>query len=1319
MAEFCSRKTFLILEIWLCCNNKMVVMEQIKNEYQISKTIRFGLTLKDKRRRKNYEGEIYQSHRELKDLVEISEERIKKNVPNGQNSELSLSLDNLRIILDTAFDFMQGWGCTYARRDIIALEKDYYKILSKKIGFDAFWYDESIKRDKITNKVFKTKIKKPQSRTVALSELKKKDILQKSRYQYIIDYWQNRLSMMNEKYESLKEKIDEFAKALEINRTDFRPDEVGLRKEFISFINVLLDVLRPMNNGEIMFVKTDQFDLEREDNKTIYDFVNDYKSRMELYNQVVGLKKYFEENGGNVPYCRATLNPMTAVKNPKSNDFNQQIISELKKLGLNSIIENNENVLLYNNKIFSKSTNDKISFIKGTKDLITRGLIFKYKPIPPIIRRELSRVIAAITGKDENDVFVFISEIGRAKSPAKDYADLQNKDDFNIESYPLKVAFDFAWEGLAKSLYHKDSDFPIEKCSSFLKKNFGIDVDNKDFRQYAQLLELRSLLATLEYGEPKNEKSFVEETRKIISSIEWKSINERFGEIYKGSIVSWLEKRKKDDKNFNEAKQKVGLYRGSLKNRCKNYKELTEAYKRIAGNMGRTFAAIRDIVLGVIDLNKVSHYSMLIEDDNYDRYVLLQGFTSDNSERVFAKTNSLHKGYKAFYVESVTSSAIAKMIKKEQDELRRQGEQICDDKLDVWKDFVKRKGYHNRYVLDLSKHNDLESLKKEIDSKCYELREVYIDKAVLVELVKEKECLLLPIVNQDISKEHKTEGNQFTKDWNAVFNNNSQWRLTPEFRVSYRKPTPNYPVSEIGSKRYSRFQMTAHFLCDFIPDSTIYTSNREQIANYKDDNAQKELVKGFNKQLRGLTEDQKKSESINQLLQKFNNPQSSKRTDNQQVNNRNEKFYVFGIDRGQKELATLCVVDQNKKIIGDFEIYTRSFNTESKQWEHSFIEKRHLLDLSNLRVETTIKINGKDDKRQVLVDLSEVKVKDSEGNYTKPDKMQVKMQQLAYIRKMQFQMQTNPERTLEWFEKNHTADDVVKNFVDKEDDSETGLVSFYGAAVEELQDTLPIDRILSMLGEFKRLKELEKKGEEVKDKIDDLIELEPVDNFKKGVVANMVGVIAFLLKKFDYQAYISLEDLSVVHSASSGIDGQKVTASKNEGRRVDVEKYAGLGLYNYFETQLLRKLTRIQQNEKDILHLVPPFRATKNYDSIVPGKNKVKNQFGIVFFVDADSTSKTCPVCGTTNAKPNKSSYSNAVKGVAKNGKEVWLERDKSDGNDIIRCFVCGFDTTKSYEENPLKYIKSGDDNAAYLISAECVKAYELATTLVENKENQ
>ena len=95
-----------------------------------------------------------------------------------------------------------------------------------------------------------------------------------------------------------------------------------------------------------------------------------------------------------------------------------------------------------------------------------------------------------------------------------------------------------------------------------------------------------------------------------------------------------------------------------------------------------------------------------------------------------------------------------------------------------------------------------------------------------------------------------------------------------------------------------------------------------------------------------------------------------------------------------------------------------------------------------------------------------------------------------------------------------------------------------------------------MLKEFKTIKKEEGKltkedeegREKNKRKMDKLVQLEPVDNLKNGVVANMVGVIAFLLEKYNYQVYISLEDLSKPFSSKiiSGIDGVPIRVEKKK-----------------------------------------------------------------------------------------------------------------------------------------------------------------------------
>jgi len=1297
-------------------------MKSIVNNYQISKTLRFGLTQKTKIQKEGYNGEIYVSHRELCDLVKISEERIKKSVSASDKSNLELSIDIIDTCLKQIGVFLSDWQQVYYRKDQVALDKDYYKILCKKIEFDGFWKDDRGQR-------------MPNSRIINISELDKRDSLGVERLHYILNYWKDNLVSASQKYSAVEEKIKRFKSAIKINRTDNKPDEVELRKMFLSLANIVCDTLQPLCYGQISFPKINKLDDSRTDNKKLIKFATEYKSKNDLLTSIAEQKKYFEENGGNVPFCRATLNPKTAIKDPNSTD--NSIKGEIAQLGLDSILKSFKSYLFFENSLENMSAKEKIDLMKSDgASIIKKGLMFKYKPIPVIVHREVAQELSEDLNKTEESLSDFLRGIGQAKSPAKDYEELTDKNEFNIEAYPIKVAFDFAWESLAKAKYHSEIDLPVDSCKKFLK-TFDVTPDDANFLLYAQLQELNALISTLEYGYPSDEQSIVKKIKALSNEIQWEKVSDRNGQEYKRSISDWAD-GKRDSDGFKIAKQNIGLFRGGLRNKIDKYYSLTQIYKKTVMDEGKIFAIMRDKIIGAAEQNKVTYYAAIIEDNTGDKYVLLQELPLNGQDRIYDKMTRDGDGYVCCFVNSITSRTIAKQLRKKRmaelkknkawgaynDNVSNTQQPVLSDEekeernIREWKSFISEKRWDCEFNLNF-KGKNFEEIKKEIDAKGYELENRRLSREALDELVKNNKCLLLPIVNQDIIKENKTESNQFTKDWNSIFDDNSPWRLTPEFRVSYRKPTPDYPVSSKGDKRYSRFQMIAHFLCDYIPNSDSYVSVREQIENYKDDKKQETAVKDFHNRLLGKTEEQKIIDRLG-AFQGWGNV-IIKKTKPEKQEGSKEKFFVFGIDRGQNELATLCVIDQDKKIQGGFKIYTRSFNSEKKQWEHKFLEERNILDLSNLRVETTIVIDGQEKKEKVLVDLSEVKVKDHFGNYVKPNKMQVKLQRLAYIRKLQFQMQTNPERVLEWYSHNQTNDLIINNFVDKQN-GEKGLVPFFGAAVAELKDTLPIDRISEMLKQFVELKNLEKQGEEVKSKIDQLIELEPADNLKSGVVANMVGVIAFLLEKYSYQVYISLEDLSkpFENQIVLGISGVPIGINKGmAGRSVNVEKFAGLGLYNFFEIQLLKKLFRIQRDSCHILHLVPAFRAMKNYDNVAVGKGKIKNQFGIVFFVDAAATSKTCPCCGANNSKkfePDFRKFPNAKKFETPDKKSVWLERDKSDGKDIIRCHVCGFDTSKEYDDNPRKYIKSGDDNAAYLISAEGVKAYELATTLVDNK---
>jgi len=114
-------------------------MEEFKNLYQLSKTLRFGLTLKDKKRKDGYTKEIYGSHNQLKDLVRFTEKRIEEEITTvGINYTAELLAEKIRKCLNNMQSFISQWNKIYYRKDQVAVDKDFYKKLSKKNWIQRF-----------------------------------------------------------------------------------------------------------------------------------------------------------------------------------------------------------------------------------------------------------------------------------------------------------------------------------------------------------------------------------------------------------------------------------------------------------------------------------------------------------------------------------------------------------------------------------------------------------------------------------------------------------------------------------------------------------------------------------------------------------------------------------------------------------------------------------------------------------------------------------------------------------------------------------------------------------------------------------------------------------------------------------------------------------------------------------------------------------------------------------------------------------------------------------------------------------------------------
>ncbi len=1225
------------------------------NQYQLSKTLKFGLTQKEKIRKENFDGAIYKSHAALRELTMESERLIKEKLKS--NTDTALPLAKTRACIEAIKRYTNTWSKIFTRDDQLALSKEYYRVMARKARFDAFWKNQS-------------GVKQPQSQLIKLSSLKSK-YNGKERKTYLSDYWAGNIQTLKQMLFEFEHVVRHFESALKDNRTDRKLNEVDFRKMFLSICKLVNETLIPLCNSSICFPDLEKL-LENEANQELRDFV--LVGIFQLQEQIEELKTYFGENGGYVPYGRATLNKFTALQKPHS--FDKEIEETLEKLNFSAVINKltkQDDVRDYFENVNDKSGQLSISGLS----IVERVQLFKYKPIPVSVRFSLTAYFHRKHGLDKDKLTAILDSIGMPKSPAKDYADLKDKEDFNLYKYPLKVAFDFAWESLAKAQYHGGMDFPEAQCKKFLKDIFSVETSYEAFQIYARLLHLRELLATLDHSEPKDRETIVDRIEELMNEDGFPkvSLSHSKGDSANRAILSWLRlskevqvyNKKKNDRSYTQyekAKNKIGLLRGGQRNKIQKYKALTEQFKDLASNFGKNFAALREAFQAESELSKITHYGTIIEDNNHDRYVLLyplaEGINDLDSLFVHDESGTLT----SYYVKSLTSKTLNKLLKNKGGfkEFHMKYQQPDWDsvkkKWSVYKDDEKFLMYvkqclnesemakaqkWDEFGWDLSSCKTFKEIEREVDKKAYRLKS---DRKTSIEtikcLIKENNCLLLPVINQDISRKDPRLRNQFSKDWAKIFDTeNTEYRLHPEFGISYRMPTPNYPKPE--QKRYSRFQMIGHFHCEIVPNQAKYLSKKEQIEIFNDSTAQGKAVDQFNKGIKSTITDE---------------------------------YVVIGIDRGLKQLATLCVLNKDGAIRGGFKIYTRSFNADKKQWDHCFMENRDILDLSNLRVETTV------DGKKVLVDLSSIKVKDKQGNYTQDNQQKIKLKQLAYIRKLQYQMQTHPEK-VEAFSKKHQTPVEIGNNIRE-------LIKPYKEG-KHFED-LPLERITYMLEAFCAFY-----TENNQTGLRELIELDAADDLKSGVVGNMVGVITFLLKQFNYNAYISIENLTrAFFSQEDGLSGEVITKDKDF---MDQENLvlAGLGTYHYLEVQLLRKLFRIQTDEQ-IINLVPAFRSNDNYETIRKLSKKqdveyVCKPFGIVHFVDPMYTSKKCPACGRTAVKRGGSSDDITCKNLSCNYSTSLDKNEK----------IEKLNSANKAGQN-IHLINNGDENGAYHIALKTLK---------------
>lgn len=1241
----------------------MINLENFKNLYEVRKTVRFWLNQPNKKW-------DLKTHLEFKDFTEKSFQNIENELAsNGKYNigdeeqlikKISAFVEQLKIQL-------WYWKVFYQRYDLIAINKDYYKILARKARFDAIW--EISKFDKKLNKKLnkKIKIKQPQASQVSLSSLK---IWNRS--DSLTQYWWEIIEKTDYLLNILKPKLEQYEKAIkDANSAHIKPDSIDFRKVFLQLFRVSKEFLQPLFDRSIIFELSKKGDCE--EIQRIYNFASEENNIKicDVLKNWEELRQYFEANWSQVPYWRVSLNYYTAVQKP--NNFDQEIKKAIDDLWIINFLKKSDSQII---DYLHEGSKQKIKLLLDSKHPYPIELLqlFKVKPISFSVKYNLAKFVEKNYKSETNlsyeDILNKFNLLWRAIDIANDFKNSNHKGNFSLNEYPVKLAFDYAWENTARSL-KRDIPFPKEVCKQFLKDNFDVDVDNADFKLYANLLFIADNLATIEYNNPNNEAELINEIKQAFDSIDFSFDKEKYW-WYKNDVLVLLNKEKsqRDYSTILKAKQELWLLRWWLKNKIKKYRDLTQrlidkkdSHFWIASFVGKTLAKIRDRLKEENELNKISHYGVILEDEIQDKYLLISKLEGkDTRDKIAQKLWKWE--IKVYQVNSFTSKALNKFIKNPLSEdakkfhwdFRYKHKEVSKyDEQGKWIWYQENFLSHIKKCLidsDISREqnweafgwnfagcNNYEEIEKEIDSKWYQLTENFISTGNLESLVKDKGCLLFPIINQDISSQKQENKNIFTLDLEKVF----EWkecRIHPEFSIFYRKPMEEHKKENKSwiINRFGRLQLLANLGIEFIPRNSSFKTKKEQNRIAIDQKKQNQLVQEFNQ------------EKVNTYFEGLDN------------------YYIFGIDRWIKQLATLCITNKNW-VIQDFDIYTKHFNSESKKWEYKFHRKDWILDLTNLKIESDKSWN------KYIVDISLFQAKDEDWNPTGTNKQNIQLKQLAYIRKLQYQMSANEEWVLSFLEKYKNKEEREQNMKE--------LITPY-KEWKNFAD-LPMDIFQEMFENYYRLKTDQNLSEsEKKNLMKITTELDASESLKKWVVANMIGVIYYLMKKYEYKVKISLEDLSNAWFFSKdGLSWDVVLNTKND-ETMDLKKQDNLALawvwtYHFFEMQLLKKLFKIS-TEEWILHLVPSFGSVKNYTEIFKDKGKyVYKQFGIVYFVDPRNTSKKCPVCWK------------------------WWKKYISRIDNVVTCKNCWFDTSSDNSiliknNKKLHFIKNGDDNAAYNI---------------------
>ena len=813
---------------------------------------------------------------------------------------------------------------------------------------------------------------------------------------------------------------------------------------------------------------------------------------------------------------------------------------------------------------------------------------------------------------------------------------------------------------------------------------------------------------------------------------------------------------------------------------CKfdGYKDLCEEYKKIAQQRGRLMAQDKGVDKERLEVVQTDFWSLIYCDQDKKQLWLVpkekrkeakrfidnrQGYSQEDSRYLCCfeslTMRALHKLCFAEQSTFVKDMPInIKQLQKDAKEFDTQGDEkklLEKDqrKLKFFKvllksDYAREKLLLNNFDLQwIDGSKDLDIFEKSLEKACYYVKRVILKEEKKDSFLKEFDITVLNISSYDLEGRNKknqpgSENRYHTDLWKAFWDNIDEpkkevevkgfsvglVRLNPEVKIYYReedKDLKNYlkkrgfPVDNDKFKhRKLQDQFTAHFTL------ALNAGKRyEDLAFAK-------------------TEDM--FDKINDFNDKLNSEMKF------------ETDWKYGIDRGQKELATLCLVkfDYDKEVykINDrkivkpefagFKCYTlKDYNLkgciqcgalkeeghsercnkkkdQSEEWRpviknlSYFIYEKHFNDIfkkettSSIDLTTAKVINGKIiTNGDVMTYLNLKKAIAKRRLYELYHSGRVKQP-------VTFSWNSKDELKVQILFSEQTSENQKQS---KENSPEEKIYKYAKKYEGILINKDKNDRynrynpkyIENSLRHY--LKEIQSVAKEKSNHIskekqkpdsNHTPSIQKINHLRDAITANMVGVICHLQKT--HKGFVVLEDLE-----KETIEEHFFNYNANISRRLEN------ALYNKFQS-----LGLVPPHVKDIIRLRENIRERQKEEAV----KFSSSQIGAIVFVDKENTSRNCPYCEKTQTK---ALWNETIKEPSDREKtaDKWRKRK---GKNRFFCKACGFDTylfkpetereakntnpdeTKKEQFNSLKNLNDPDKVAAYNIAKKIKKAEDI-----------